>query len=163
MGYWGSWDDDIKMPKPNSATYDVASVADRLKSADYIRGFRGSSVCRICQERVGSGELTNYEYVFPEGLYHYVEEHEVALPNFLIESLMEEHETNDIQLESIKRMNEHNLPKDMIHRSGSMINISISSEWSQWLEETGLTNEEALEQYDLTYSNKRNIERRMGL
>lgn len=151
------------MPKPDSATYDVASVADRLKNADYIRGFRGHSLCRICFERVGSGELTNYEYVFPEGLYHYVEEHEVALPNFLIESLMEEHEPKHHELESIKRMNEHNLPKDMISRAGSTMNISLSSEWSKWLEETGLTNEEALEQYDLTSEKRRSIERRFGI
>jgi len=163
VGYWGNWGDDTKMPKPNSATYDVQTIADKLKNADYIRGYRGVTVCRICRERLGAGELTNYEYVFPDSLYHYVEKHEVALPDFLINSLMEEHTPNDLGLESVKRMNDNNLPKEIIGRYGEVTDIPISSQWSSWLEQTGLSSEEALEQYDLTAEHRRGIERRMGL
>jgi len=163
VGYWGNWDNDTKMPKPNSATYDVQTITDKLKNADYIRGYRGVTNCRICGERLGAGELTNYEYVFPDSLYHYVEKHEVALPDFLINSLMEEHTPNDLGLESVKRMNDNNLPKEIIGRYGEVTDIPISSQWSSWLEQTGLSSEEALEQYDLTTEHRRGIERRLGL
>jgi len=163
VGYWGNWGDDTKMPKPNSASYDVQTITDKLKNADYIRGYRGVTVCRICRERLGAGELTNYEYVFPDSLYHYVEKHEVALPDFLINSLMEEHTPNDLGLESVKRMNDNNLPKEIIGRYGEVTDIPISSQWSSWLEQTGLSSEQALEQYDLAKEHRRGVERRMGL
>ena len=153
VGYWGTWGNDTKLPKPNSANYNVSLVADKLKNSDYLRGYRGVSTCRICRERVGAGELTNYEYVFPSGLQHYVEEHEIELPNFLVESLMKEH-TPSPELKSIKLANDNNLPPNVINQLAVMIDTPISNEWSAWLERTGLTNEEALEQYDLTPKEK---------
>ena len=76
---------------------------------------------------------------------------------------MEEHTPNDLGLESVKRMNENNLPKEIIGRYGEATDIPISSQWSSWLEQTGLSSEEALEQYDLTTEHRRGIERRLGL
>ncbi len=153
VGYWGTWGNDIKLPKPNSANYDVSSVADKLKNSDYLRGYRGVSTCRICRENVGAGELTNYEYVFPEGLHHYVEEHEIELPNFLIESLMKEH-TPSSELKNVKLANDNNLPKQIISRMSIIVDAPIDMKWSAWLERTGLTSEEALEQYDFTPKEK---------
>ena len=149
VGYWGTWGNDTKLPKPNSANYNVSLVADKLKNSDYLRGYRGVSTCRICGESVGAGELTNYEYVFPDGLSHYVEEHEIELPNFLVESLMKEH-TPSPELNNVKVANDNNLPTYLISPLSAIIDAPISSEWSSWLERTGLTSEEALEQYDLT-------------
>lgn len=149
VGYWGTWRDDTKLPKPNSANYDVPSVADKLKNSHYLRGYRGASTCRICGESVGAGELTNYEYVFPDGLSHYVEEHEIELPNFLVESLMKEHAPSP-ELSDVKVANDNNLPPFVIGQLAAMIDTPIDTKWSAWLERTGLTSEEALEQYDLT-------------
>ena len=41
---------------------------------------RTSDDCRFCNEFNGTGELTDGTYVWPEGLAHYVTEHNVRLP-----------------------------------------------------------------------------------
>lgn len=41
----------------------------------------GTSLCRICGQANGSAELTHgVRFVWPEGLAHYVEAHDVRLP-----------------------------------------------------------------------------------
>lgn len=42
--------------------------------------YRGYSSCRICNERLGSHEFKDEIYVWPEGLDHYIEDHNIMLP-----------------------------------------------------------------------------------
>ncbi|WP_419702732.1 hypothetical protein [Promicromonospora sp. NFX87] len=44
------------------------------------RVYRGMSSCRFCGELVGHREQTDGTYLWPEGLAHYVAEHDVRLP-----------------------------------------------------------------------------------
>jgi len=41
----------------------------------------GLSPCRICGRNNGSLEYTDGTYLWPQGLAHYVDEHEVRLPD----------------------------------------------------------------------------------
>ncbi len=49
--------------------------------------WRGYALCRLCAERVplGACDLTDGEWVWPEGLEHYVEEHGICLPDEFID------------------------------------------------------------------------------
>ena len=59
---------------------------ERRRVGDYLqRGTRvnqqgGLSECRFCERHNGSAELTDGVYCWPEGLAHYVSEHDVRLP-----------------------------------------------------------------------------------
>jgi len=56
-------------------------VADHLDAATPTPWeFAGYSDCRFCGEPNGTGERTDGTYVWPEGLAHYVTEHNVRLP-----------------------------------------------------------------------------------
>lgn len=45
----------------------------------------GVSECRLCKKIVGAGEFTDGKYVWPEGLPHYIKEHNVKLPEKFLE------------------------------------------------------------------------------
>ncbi|WP_212823110.1 hypothetical protein [Catellatospora sp. TT07R-123] len=45
----------------------------------------GVSLCRLCGCGNGSAEQTDGEFIWPEGLAHYVEDHRVRLPDEFIE------------------------------------------------------------------------------
>lgn len=55
-------------------------VAAHLRRGMVVRAYLGFSTCRICGQPNGSVELTDGTYVWPEGLAHYIETHEVRLP-----------------------------------------------------------------------------------
>ncbi|WBB69033.1 hypothetical protein [Micromonospora sp. WMMD812] len=58
------------------------AVAAYLRSGTDFVAAAGVSVCRLCGAANGSTEQTDGEYfVWPEGLAHYVEEHDVRLPD----------------------------------------------------------------------------------
>lgn len=56
------------------------AVVSYLRGGKFFRSFSGESECRICGESVGAGELTDGCWAWPEGLAHYVENHDVGLP-----------------------------------------------------------------------------------
>jgi hypothetical protein len=59
-------------------------IADRLDAGQRTdRAYMGYSNCRICGCRNGSGELTDGVFIWPEGLGHYVREHNVRLPGHI--------------------------------------------------------------------------------
>ncbi|MEU8285341.1 hypothetical protein AB0C01_13470 [Micromonospora sp. NPDC048905] len=58
------------------------AVAAYLRSGTVFTATAGVSVCRLCGAANGSTEQTDGEhFVWPEGLAHYVEEHDVRLPD----------------------------------------------------------------------------------
>ncbi|GID46634.1 hypothetical protein Aca07nite_39090 [Actinoplanes capillaceus] len=91
IGYWlGPWMHD-DLPDVNtfiggsSAAEERSAVAAYLRSGTTFVATAGFSVCRICGIRNGSTELTDGEhFVWPEGLVHYVEEHDVGLPSEVV-------------------------------------------------------------------------------
>jgi hypothetical protein len=91
IGYWrreagGGWAADERWPSPVDFVDPAWDEIERDVVAEYMsRGFvaracMGMSPCRFCGRDNGSLELSDGVYVWPEGLAHYVAEHDVRLP-----------------------------------------------------------------------------------
>jgi hypothetical protein len=59
-----------------------------LKSGKKCRFYMGWSSCRICGAHVGTGEKLKGKFLYPEGLEHYIEKHNVRLPTTIITDLL---------------------------------------------------------------------------
>jgi hypothetical protein len=59
---------------------DRRRVSEYLQRGKRVNQMRGFSRCRFCDRPNGSAELTDSVYCWPEGLSHYVSEHDVRLP-----------------------------------------------------------------------------------
>src|SRR5712671_4557363 len=93
IGYWMGSLLDAGLPLPQELSGEASeSVRDALCA--YLRGgrlfetYRGFSWCRFhCgteDQEIGCREFTDGEWVWPEGLVHYVREHGVLLPEEFI-------------------------------------------------------------------------------
>jgi hypothetical protein len=56
-------------------------VAVYLERGTLVNQYRGLSSCRFCDRYNGSAELSDGTYCWPEGLAHYLWDHEVRLPS----------------------------------------------------------------------------------
>lgn len=94
IGYWhrdpkyGS----ISMPHPGHFIVPDWDPEQKEKVAQYLRNgktlisWRGPSSCRLCFTHVdGYRCFTDGEWVWPEGLVHYIEEHNVRPPQDFID------------------------------------------------------------------------------
>ena len=59
---------------------DRAATVRHLNSGQPFRAFSGTSTCRICGAQLGSTERTDGTWAWPDRLEHYVEAHDVLLP-----------------------------------------------------------------------------------
>ena len=90
IGYWRSESYESPYPDPKDfvdPTWDRAKreiVAGYLVRGRKLYQYRGLSPCRFCDKYVGSTELTDRTYLWPEGLAHYLTEHFVRLPDEFI-------------------------------------------------------------------------------
>ncbi|WP_222426666.1 hypothetical protein [Amycolatopsis rhizosphaerae] len=91
IGYWRrkagrGWPADDRWPSPEDFVDSSWDADERDQVVDYLgRGFivracMGLSPCRMCGRANGALELSDGVYVWPEGLKHYVEDHDVRLP-----------------------------------------------------------------------------------
>ncbi|GAB2503171.1 hypothetical protein GCM10027063_48110 [Promicromonospora xylanilytica] len=85
IGYWrGPGSPELPDPRdfvdPSWGMYDRRRVQQYLEGGMVARVYRGMSSCRFCGELVGHREQTDATYLWPEGLAHYVAEHDVRLP-----------------------------------------------------------------------------------
>jgi hypothetical protein len=85
LGYWrGPNTPELPDPHdfvdPSWGRYDRRRVQQYLEDGMVARVYRGMSSCRFCGELVGHREQTDGTYLWPEGLAHYVAEHDVRLP-----------------------------------------------------------------------------------
>ncbi len=93
IGYWiTSLTDENYLP-PQEFVCDEGSpvrevVADYLDSGTVVAAYRGLSWCRFrCGDRchsMGSCELSDGQWIWPEGLSHYVRDHNIRLPEEFI-------------------------------------------------------------------------------
>jgi len=87
IGYWITSLKDDKFPPPQEliSDYDTVTrqaIADYLDAGSEIAAYRGTSWCRFfCDHPMGHRELTDGQWVWPEGLSHYVRDHHVRLPD----------------------------------------------------------------------------------
>lgn len=84
LGYWGEVGSGL--PVPSSFVdeswdgQERAFVDEHLRRGFVARAYLGTAACRICGIELGSQELTDGVYLWPEGLRHYVTAHSVRLP-----------------------------------------------------------------------------------
>jgi hypothetical protein len=90
IGYWAQnrWPSLYPHPqrlvRPGWRPGDRGRIAAYLRAGGLVAQYCGPSFCRICGKHNGSRELTDREWVWPEGLAHYVEAHSVCLPDEVI-------------------------------------------------------------------------------
>lgn len=60
-------------------SYDIR-VSRYLAAGIPVRGYFGYGVCRCCGTELGTSDLTDGAWVWPEGLEHYLQTHELPLP-----------------------------------------------------------------------------------
>jgi hypothetical protein len=87
IGYWirSLLDSEYPPPQELVSVYGVAdksAIAEYLDSGREFADYRGVSWCRFgCDFPMGSRELTDGQWLWPEGLSHYVRDHDVRLPD----------------------------------------------------------------------------------
>ena len=90
IGYWQDerephWPDPTDWIDPDWDPHERDRLARYLQGGWLARASAGFSQCRICGERNGSSERTDFALVWPEGLAHYVLTHSVRLPQVVME------------------------------------------------------------------------------
>ncbi|WP_173094396.1 hypothetical protein [Actinomadura verrucosospora] len=89
LGYWGEAGSGL--PAPSALIDDSWNDMDRDLVAEHLgrgfvaRAYTGHATCRVCGDQVGSLELTDGTYIWPEGLRHYVAAHSIRLPERFVE------------------------------------------------------------------------------
>lgn len=93
IGYWMESLRDMALPLPQELVGDWSksdhdAVCTYLSRGIYWEGYSGYSWCRfrcgIEHDQTGSQEFTDGEWIWPEGLLHYVRDHRVRLPEDFI-------------------------------------------------------------------------------
>jgi hypothetical protein len=96
IGYWDSeWyrknKPCLELPKPQDfidPNWDPDQrriVLEYLKLGQTLESWRGFGMCRICKKLLGSRDLTDGLYVWPEGFEHYLEEHHLRVPEEFVQ------------------------------------------------------------------------------
>lgn len=95
IGYWHSdqaphWPDPARFVDPDWDPLQRATISNYLRTASIPCAAAGFSWCRFrCGARaLGSAEHTDGTFVWPEGLVHYVESHNVRLPDEFIQHIL---------------------------------------------------------------------------
>ena len=96
IGYWHSLSEP-DFPDPANFIDDLRDNSVKEYTLKYLRaGIKtnaihlGSSWCRFrCgNQNLGSAEYTDGQYVWPEGLQHYVEHHNLRLPQIILDKIL---------------------------------------------------------------------------
>src|SRR5262245_17560980 len=94
IGYWAVLGEPPEqsrgLPDPHDLVTDwdeadLQACLFHLRSGKVFRAFMGSSSCRMCGTMLGSTEMTDGVWAWPEGLAHYVDAHHVNLPTVFTE------------------------------------------------------------------------------
>lgn len=93
IGYWFS-KEEPELPTPQNFVDTSISSTERIQVVNYLKNgkrlheWMGYSHCRFgCKlpvHEIGNACLTDGTYIWPEGLPHYITEHEVWLPEVFI-------------------------------------------------------------------------------
>lgn len=95
IGYWDGpltgpgWPSAEDFVDPAWDAEERELVADHLQSGLVAGRYMGHSVCRFCGCDNGCLELTDGCFVWPEGLAHYVLNHDVRLPKEFVTHVLE--------------------------------------------------------------------------
>jgi hypothetical protein len=95
VGYWGDSEGLSDLPCPQSLVRTGWQAHDLDRIAAYLRGghtfavWCGLAFCRFtgCGQVIGSRDLTDGEWVWPQGLEHYLLQHGVCLPDAFVATM----------------------------------------------------------------------------
>lgn len=93
IGYWHS-EQEPQWPDPATMVDGTWDEREREQVADYLDAgivpwaSPGRSPCRLCGKPNGSSERTDFVFVWPEGLSHYVRNHAVRLPQPILDHIL---------------------------------------------------------------------------
>lgn len=92
LGYWHGdrapgWPDPRGFVDSDWDADERAATVVYLQHAMVAQAFMGHSRCRFCNAKIGSLEFSDGVFVWPEGLAHYVEQHNVRLPKRFVRHL----------------------------------------------------------------------------
>ena len=102
VGYWCDPDDpkEANLPDPRHSVDPHWDPTERDAVAQYLRqgaehtAYKGTSWCRFncgfSEWSMGSRDLTDGVYVWPEGLPHYLEKHQVKPPEEFLAHVREQ-------------------------------------------------------------------------
>lgn len=96
IGYWSGpppqddWPSPMDLVDPDWDPDIRDEVADYLRRGFVVRAYAGYSLCRVCGRNNGSLELSDGAFVWPEGLPHYIAEHQVRLPESFVAHVLAE-------------------------------------------------------------------------
>lgn len=97
VGWWVMNLTEADLPAPQELVGDLsptirAALTKHLASGLRHVQYRGYSWCRFCcgiaDSRMGSWDLTDGVWVWPEGLAHYIEAHGIVLPQDFIDHVL---------------------------------------------------------------------------
>jgi len=83
-GFWYSkYEPSLPMPEPRTIKtglhkYSLVARLKRVQGDARVSHMRGFSTCRLCGTINGSAQYDWNGWVWPEGLLHYIQEHDVA-------------------------------------------------------------------------------------
>lgn len=97
VGFWRqTLDSKENLPYPtemvdqNWSFKERAMVIEYLDSCKAIDHYKGSALCRICKEWLGSADCSDGTYIFPEKYQHYILKHNVKPPGDFIDHVFKE-------------------------------------------------------------------------
>ena len=108
IGYWIESLDDDRFLAPQEIAGKLSSdiieqLVTYLRNGKLYAQYRGLSWCRFvhgCSEQnMGSSELTDGYWIWPEGLVHYVDMHRVLLPAEFLADVLNKSEINGKNIE----------------------------------------------------------------
>jgi hypothetical protein len=90
VGYWRGdahpeWPDPYPFVDPSWDEGERHKTSLYFSSGTIARTYMGRSSCRFCGGSIGSNEFTDGTYLWPEGLTHYIDEHQLRLPQRLVD------------------------------------------------------------------------------
>lgn len=133
VGFWNNRQNEYPqypMPKKDAANYDIERMFKYLSDGILAVGYRGTSHCRICRDNIGSREYVDGSYLWPEGLPHYVKEHQIELPDEFVNHVVSNQydirkAIKSIEDESVSRiiniLSSDLIPKEAKYTVGSLL------------------------------------------
>lgn len=93
IGYWlgpnaRDWPDVRNSVDPSWDTGERQTIIAHLRKGTLLRYFLGLSMCRFCSVANGASERTDGTYYWPDGLAHYLEKHDVRLPQRFVDHVL---------------------------------------------------------------------------
>lgn len=90
IGYWFS-QEEPHLPNPKDFVNPYWDITERNAVVAYLRAgnkgpaFKGSAPCRLCPERLGSCDMYDDVYMWPQKTEHYLLKHGVKPPQEFID------------------------------------------------------------------------------